>query len=495
MRENPLKSNAFRNAALKSESYRAFGVLCLLGLLLVFVIVRGVATAQRGLLAAQLIVLLLVIVHELFILRAINTALKKESVVSSGHWILNVLIESQIPTVSLFVWMAAGSLKPHQVLVTPAVLIYFLLIILSTLRLSPLVSFLTGLLSTFGYLFAVFYTAMRFPNTGTPDALPTAVYFVYAGVIFASGVLAAVVARQIRTHVSAALREARLLSQLEQLNHDLDVARSIQQGLLPVQPPSLADFELAGWNKPADQTDGDYFDWQSLPDGRIAISLGDATGHGIGPALVMASCRAYARASLLTAEHQNGVLDRLNVLLTEDLPANRFVTYVVTLLNPATADVEVLSAGHGPILLYRRASDTFESLEAQGIPLGLMSGITYEHGTKGHLEAGDILVLITDGFYEWEDPDGEQFGIARLESVVRESRDSKPDEVIANLRSAVEIFCRGTKQQDDLTAVLLKRTVVKVDRQSESVTTKISTGRPPTPLLNVPELNGTFARG
>jgi len=199
---------------------------------------------------------------------------------------------------------------------------------------------------------------------------------------------------------------------------------------------------------------------------------------------VMASCRAYARASLLSAEHQNGVLDRLNVLLAEDLPANRFVTYVVALLNPTTAEVEVSSAGHGPILLYRRASDKFESLEAQGIPLGLMSGIRYEHGTKGRLEAGDILVLITDGFYEWEDPDGEQFGIARLESVIRESRDCKPDEVIVNLRSAVEVFCRGTKQQDDLTAVLLKRRVGRDGEQIGSIVQNESNGTNQLPLLN-----------
>ena len=83
------------------------------------------------------------------------------------------------------------------------------------------------------------------------------------------------------------------------MNHDLDIARSIQQDLLPAQSPSLENFDVAGWNEPANQTGGDYFDWQTLPDGRLAISLGDATGHGIGPALVSALCRAYARASLV----------------------------------------------------------------------------------------------------------------------------------------------------------------------------------------------------
>jgi hypothetical protein len=98
-------------------------------------------------------------------------------------------------------------LSPYQVLVAPAVLVYFLLIILSTLRLSPTLTTLTGLLSALGYLFVTFYTAMRFQNSeAQSDALPLTVYFIYAGVILTGGILAAVVAGRIRTHVAAALR-------------------------------------------------------------------------------------------------------------------------------------------------------------------------------------------------------------------------------------------------------------------------------------------------
>jgi sigma-B regulation protein RsbU (phosphoserine phosphatase) len=86
-----------------------------------------------------------------------------------------------------------------------------------------------------------------------------------------------------------------------------------------------------------------------------------------------------------------------------------------------------------------------------------MSAAKYGPGTEGRLEAGDTLALITDGFFEWTNPEGEEFGLDRLEAVIHEARDCKPEEVIAKLRLAVETFCRGTKQQDDLTAVLLKR--------------------------------------
>jgi serine phosphatase RsbU (regulator of sigma subunit) len=77
--------------------------------------------------------------------------------------------------------------------------------------------------------------------------------------------------------------------------------------------------------------------------------------------------------------------------------------------------------------------------------------------TERCLEPGDLLVMVTDGFYEWEDPNGEQFGLSRLEAVIRKQRDRRAEEVIEQLRSAVASFCKGTKQMDDLTAVVLKR--------------------------------------
>jgi serine phosphatase RsbU (regulator of sigma subunit) len=463
MPEAALQSEAFHHATLKSESYRVIGLLCLLGALLIFAVARGVATRQVQLVVFQFIVLALVIAHEGMMLRAIRKALRDENEVAQEKWALNVFVESQIPTIALFLLLAAQWLNPYQVLVAPAVLLYLLLIILSTLRLSPTLTFLTGLMSALGYLFITFYTKARFQNSEVQlGAFPMAVYFVYAGLILTGGILAAFVAARIRTHVTAALREAEFQSQLEQVNHDLDIARSIQQGLLPTKSPSLENFDLAGWNKPANQTGGDYFDWQSLPDGRLAISLGDATGHGIGPALISTLCRAYARASLIVDDEHHRVLERLNRLLADDLSANRFVTFALILLHPTSCEVEILSAGHGPILWYKHATDKLENLEAQGIPLGMIAGIDYEQATVRQLDPNDMIVVVTDGCYEWENPNGEEFGLQRLESVIRQSHDASAEDVIANLRSAVESFCKGTEQKDDLTAVVLKRRAEKI---------------------------------
>ena len=457
-----LQSRAFERASLKSESYRVFALLCVLVAITVFAIVRGVATQNYLLLISQLIILAFVIAHESVMLHAIKTALRDDETVVPELWVFNVFIESQLPTVALFVLLLAGWMTPYQVLVAPAIVVYFLFITLSTLRLHPSLTLVTGFLSAAGYLVVVFYIHLSFTDS---TAFPFPVYLVYAALILAAGIIAAAVARQIRGYVTAALREARLQNELEQINHDLEIASSIQRGLLPASPPQLEHFEIAGWNQPADQTGGDYFDWQRLPDGQIAISVGDVTGHGIGPALVSALCRAYARASFLIDHEHAQVLERLNSLLANDLADDRFVTFAVMFLNPVDSQVKVLSAGHGPILWYHRATNKLENFEAQGIPLGIIAGMSYEDSRKQCLKAGDMIVLVTDGFYEWQNPESEEFGLERLEDTIRQARDCSADEVIARLHTAVKHFSRGTEQKDDLTAVVLKRKTTTVAKR------------------------------
>lgn len=464
-----LKSRAFERASLRSESYRVLALLIVLGAITVFALLRGIATQNYALLVGQIIVLGFVIAHESVMLHAIRSALRDDEEVTPELWVFNVFIESQIPTVALFVLLLAQWMTPFQVLVAPAITLYFLFITLSTLRLRPRLTFVTGLLSALGYLFVTFYVQLRFRDTfPAADRFPFPVYLAYAGLILAAGIIAAAVARQIRGYVNAALREAKLQSELERINHDLDIARTIQQGLLPASSPQLDDFEIAGWNQPADETGGDYFDWQLLPDGQVAISVGDATGHGIGPALVSALCRAYARASFLADREHGQVLERLNSLLANDLADDRFVTFAVVFLNPVTSEIKVLSAGHGPILWYQRVTNKLENFEAQGIPLGMIAGISYEDSRLKCLKAGDMLVLITDGFYEWENPESEEFGLERLKETISQARDCSAKEVITRLHAAVMSFSKGTEQKDDLTAVVIKRKTTTAAKRDEA---------------------------
>lgn len=458
-RDDLLRSRAFERASLKSESYRIAALLCVLGALLLFVIIRVAATQNYLLFAGQAAVIALVVAHEIVMLRAVRSAIRDDTGVLPELWVFNVLIESQLPTVALLVLLLAGWMTPSQVLVAPAIAVYFLFITLSTLRLRPSLTFVTGLLSALGYLFVTFFVELGTNAPSGAEIFPLSIYLLYAALIFTAGIIAALVAGQIRGYVRAALREAKLQSELDRINHDIDIARSIQVDLLPARPPQLEQFEIAGWNRPANETGGDYFDWQVLPDGQLAISVGDATGHGIGPALVSTLCRAYARATFLN-DHPNGngePLARLNSLLADDLADDRFVTFAVVFLNPKNGEVKVLSAGHGPILCYRRSTNKLENFDAQGIPLGMIAGMSYEDSSVRCLNAGDMIVLITDGFYEWQNPEQEEFGLERLKDTIREARDCSAEEVIARLYAAVKDFSKGTEQNDDLTAVVLKR--------------------------------------
>jgi serine phosphatase RsbU (regulator of sigma subunit) len=262
------------------------------------------------------------------------------------------------------------------------------------------------------------------------------------------------VARQIRLHVIAALQEAENRARMEE---DLRVARSIQQGLLPATAPEIDGFDVAGWNKPADETGGDYFDWQQLDDGRVALTLADVTGHGIGSALCMAACRAYARSGFAGEQDLRSFLCRMNQLLHQDLPGEKFVTLVAGLLKPAECVLQLISAGHGPLLFYSSAEDCFHDYDAQGVPLGLLPRATYCAAHELRFARGDILVLVTDGFLEWENPEAEDFGEERLKKLIQACREMSASAIITELYSAVTKFAGPMPQLDDLTALVVKR--------------------------------------
>jgi sigma-B regulation protein RsbU (phosphoserine phosphatase) len=267
-------------------------------------------------------------------------------------------------------------------------------------------------------------------------------------------------AETLAAQAGAAVQRQTLLDQYAEklkLEHDLSVARLIQQQLLPDQPPTVDGFDIAGWNKPADQTGGDAFDFMQLDTGQLAITIADATGHGIGPALVIAECRALLRATVCFSSDPEQIVSRVNSLLVKDLPMGRFVTCFFGLLDPAESVLHYSSAGHAPILYLRAAGDEIVDLPANGIPLGIMPDMALVASEPIGFQPGDLLVVVTDGFFEWMGPDQQQFGIDRLTEVIRRNRDRPATELIRILYESVLQFGKGTDQQDDLTAIVIKR--------------------------------------
>ncbi len=456
-----IRSEAFERAALKSERIRVIGLLWALAALMVVAAVRARVFGAPGelqLLVSMIGLAVVMTAYEALMLRFINRSIAAERLAPAWVWYANIFVETLFPTAALLLLAESGYMRPYQALVAPAGLFYFLFIILSTLRLSPDLSRLTGLLAAVGYMSATGYVYWQFPGLRLVDDFTFPIFATYGAFILIGGFVAGEVATQIRTHVAAALREADTRREKEKLERDLNIARSIQQGLLPSEPPAVEGFDIAGWNQPADQTGGDYYDWQKLSDGRVVVILADVTGHGIGPALVTAACRAYGRATLPIGPDLGAAMSQINQLLVDDLPPGKLVTFVTGLVDPSKRRVELLSAGHGPLVVYTASDRRIQSFEAHAVPFGFAPGITYGPPQDIAMAPGDMVVLMTDGFFEWENSDEEEFGMERLEGTIRSSADLPPDQIIAQMYRAVTDFAGGTPQVDDLTVVIIKRT-------------------------------------
>ena len=458
-------SPAFRRALLKSEKKRILGVIAFVAFFAVLAIVRifvlGSAMSRWSLLVAAL-----VIGFELWLLRAVNRVLRSGEDIANSVWNLSTALESLFPAVGV-AFLASTRLPPdYRPLATPWVLAFFPFILLSVLRLSARLCWLSGAFSALGYVAAAYFAGWRVsPGPDGFTVTQTAVAY-FAVVLLVMGGLAGSVAAEIRTHVEAALSEAETQHQLEQVEHELQIARSIQQSLLPKVRPQIAGFQVAGWSRTADDTGGDFYDWKRLPDGRWVVFLADVTGHGIGPAILASVCRAYSRASLNVRDSLETMLKNINHSFAEDLTPERFATFVAVLCQEGSEQLELLSAGHGPIFVYSSDDQTFTLLEAQALPLGILPDLWEAVPVKLRMKPGDIVILITDGFFEWENGSGEQFGTERLAAVVRRFSDREPEVIIAELYDAVLNFAQGTPQQDDLTAVLIKRSPQGVFRLS-----------------------------
>jgi serine phosphatase RsbU (regulator of sigma subunit) len=460
MSQEQFKSAAFQNAELKSEHLRILGVLVFVAIFIIVTTVRVFilrTAAETTSWMWSYILASVVTGYELWTLSKVNLALRAGAGLGTGFWALSTILETSIPAWAIAFLTSQQVEAAYRPLASPAVLVFFIFIILSTLRLSPWIAVLSGMVASISYLCAAWYLGWRIPLPRAQAPFTQTTVTLNAITLLFGGVVAGAVATQIRRHVHAALQEAETKRKLETLEHDLQVARSIQQSLLPQERPQIDGFDIAGWNQPADDTGGDFFDWQTLPDGRLVVSLADVTGHGIGPALLAALCHAYARSSFSIAQDLPHAFEHIHRALTSDLTPGRFVTFVAGVCCPGNPDVEILSAGHGPILVYSRLDDRFTQVSTHTLPFGILPGFSSDPPSRLPLNQGDMVLLATDGFFEWENDRADQFGLERVEQTIRASRDLASSEVIARLYDAVKTFSNGSKQQDDLTAVIIKR--------------------------------------
>jgi serine phosphatase RsbU (regulator of sigma subunit)/predicted ester cyclase len=240
----------------------------------------------------------------------------------------------------------------------------------------------------------------------------------------------------------------------ELIEQELQVARQIQQELLPESVPKLDGWQIATYYGPAREVGGDFYDFLELSSGRLGLIVGDATGHGMPAALVMATTRGMLRAVVQSSESPGEALARVNEALVADIPPSTFVTCLYGILDPESGRFSYANAGHN--LPCRRHYDQADELRARGMPLGLMPGTGYEE-KETVLEVGDSVLFYSDGLVEAHDAEGEMFGFPRLRRLVAEhaaEEGSLVDFLMVELRSFTG---DRWEQEDDITLMTLGR--------------------------------------
>jgi len=258
---------------------------------------------------------------------------------------------------------------------------------------------------------------------------------------------------------AVAVEKFRLLDEYDQkqkIEQALAIARTIQLNFLPSGPPENERFEAWGHSDSCDETGGDYYDFFPLEEGRLGVVIADVTGHGIGPALLMATVRSALRALVAHEQSPEKLVARLNELIREDVQDGRFITLFLGIFDPAGLTLHSVGAGHTPPVWYRTGDGSTHLIKSLGPPLGILPGIPFEAGETLTLAPGDVLLFTTDGVMEAANGQGEQFGMERLQEVVANAAGDSARDIVETVCDQVDVFSEGRPLRDDSTLVAVK---------------------------------------
>jgi len=323
-----------------------------------------------------------------------------------------------------------------------------------TMRLSPARRLMYGV----SLAFAVIGLLQLFAGFGLMRVpIPVALVFLNIRVpapLFANGTIA-LLTGFLLMNLLVLLEVADRLS----LKRDLEVAREIQNAMLPEGTWSGPGVEAFGLTKPANTVGGDFYDILPQLDGTVIVALGDVAGKASPAALLMALLLAILRTLVDEGLPLTALVQRLNVQVARHAPASRFITLFLGSYTPSTGRLEFVNAGQTPPLL-RRQNGSIERLMSGGVALGMFDGSTYEAGEL-HLNPGDALLMYSDGLTEAESPDGQPFDEAGLERTLALFAGAYQKTAAAELGKAVfdavERHRRDQRLQDDLTVLVLSR--------------------------------------
>jgi sigma-B regulation protein RsbU (phosphoserine phosphatase) len=263
----------------------------------------------------------------------------------------------------------------------------------------------------------------------------------------------------LKARIDACLAK-KLLREREQarMDRDLALAREIQVGATPREMPDVEGYELAAWSRPAEKTGGDIYDLIPLEGDRLALLMADATGHGIGPALSVTHVQAMFRMGILLASALGDVMSTINAQLKRSLPLNQFITAFGGILDSRGHRISYHSWGQAPLVHYDAASDHVEWLPASAPPMGILANLAVVEPVCREMRPGDVFGVISDGFFEYENRAGEQFGDGRVGAWLRTVRGCAVNQsTIQSLCETIQDFAAGAPQRDDMTMIVIRR--------------------------------------
>jgi serine phosphatase RsbU (regulator of sigma subunit)/anti-sigma regulatory factor (Ser/Thr protein kinase)/transposase len=250
----------------------------------------------------------------------------------------------------------------------------------------------------------------------------------------------------------------------ERMRKEMQVAQDIQQTLLPKQFPDIEGFDIATIYRAAKDVGGDYYDFFWIDQNTLGIVVADVAGKGVPGSLVMTMIRTAIRLESRGNRSPVDILTKVNEFVTEDVRKGMFITIFLVVLDTRNRKISFSSAGHNPMVLYRKDEDKTFFLNPKGIPLGinLPEGVSFEENLVSEsvrLKKGDMLVIYTDGITEAMDPKRSQYGVAQFLEFIKDNSDLSPDEFVEKFSDELHRFTSGAEQNDDITMVVIKERI------------------------------------
>ena len=244
--------------------------------------------------------------------------------------------------------------------------------------------------------------------------------------------------------------------EMKKIQREMEIAREVQINMYPKFKPEINGVEYCGICYPASIVGGDYYDYIKISDDKFAFAVGDVSGHGIGPALLMAGLVGFVRSNAAAySDNLTEFVKSVNINLCGISEESMFATFFYGILNRKDMTFTFVNAGHNPPLHYRKNKDRFDSLDTGDLFIGAITDVSF-HQSAIKFEKGDLLMMYTDGVTETFNNKNEQFGEDRLKEIIKNNSDRDISDIIRTVKNELEYFSGQKPQADDITMLIIR---------------------------------------